>query len=304
MGADAAVVPGGVAGIGVDPVEIRFHGRGGQGTVTLAALATDAAVSSGWRAVGFPAFGPERTGAPVQAYLRLSRNEIRDRSEIRSPHVVVVQDPTLLESVDVTAGIAEGGLILLNAGSVPPALAEGPWTVVPLPATEIALRHLGTAHTSTAMLGFVAKATGWLDRDAVVAATLRRFEGPLGERNRDAALEAFAAAARQPTALVPSPASVGAPRSPEPLPARLTTGLVAAPGSSVAYRTGGWRTEVPRFLVERCTGCDLCAVFCPEGIVFRVGPHEYDFDRDFCKGCGICAVECPTDDIVMEAEVR
>ena len=72
-------------------LEIRFHGRGGQGTVTLAALATDAAFASGWHALGFPAFGPERTGAPVQAFLRLSKSPVRDRSEIRRPHVVVVQ---------------------------------------------------------------------------------------------------------------------------------------------------------------------------------------------------------------------
>lgn len=77
-----------------------------------------------------------------------------------------------------------------------------------------------------------------------------------------------------------------------------------APGTSVANHTSGWRTERPRYLWERCTGCDLCVVYCPEGIVFRVEPKRYDFDADYCKGCGICAEECPVDDIVMERESR
>ena len=84
----------------------------------------------------------------------------------------------------------------------------------------------------------------------------------------------------------------------------LPPGLVAEPGSSVVNHTGGWRTERPHFLAQACTGCDLCVVFCPEGIVYRVAPRRYDFDPDYCKGCGICAQECPVRDIVMEAEAR
>jgi pyruvate ferredoxin oxidoreductase delta subunit len=85
---------------------------------------------------------------------------------------------------------------------------------------------------------------------------------------------------------------------------KLTPGLVATPGSSTANHTGGWRTERPRFLLQACTGCDLCVVFCPEGIVHRVEAKRYDFDPDYCKGCAICAEECPVGDIVMESELR
>ena len=81
-----------------------------------------------------------------------------------------------------------------------------------------------------------------------------------------------------------------------------TIGLTAEPGSSTAGLTGGWRTQRPVFIAEACTGCDLCAVYCPEGIVFRVEAKRYDFLLDYCKGCGICAQECPVKDIVMEAE--
>jgi pyruvate ferredoxin oxidoreductase delta subunit len=84
----------------------------------------------------------------------------------------------------------------------------------------------------------------------------------------------------------------------------LPTGLVAQPGTSTANKTSGWRTEHPRFLHDKCTGCDLCIVYCPEGIVSLTSPKRYDFDADYCKGCGICVEECPVDDIVMEAEER
>jgi pyruvate ferredoxin oxidoreductase delta subunit len=84
---------------------------------------------------------------------------------------------------------------------------------------------------------------------------------------------------------------------------RLPPGLVVAPGTSVANHTGSWRTERPRFLAQACTGCNLCVVYCPEGVVFRVGPKQYDYDLDFCKGCGICAEECPVHDVEMEEEL-
>jgi len=83
-----------------------------------------------------------------------------------------------------------------------------------------------------------------------------------------------------------------------------TQGLVAQPGSSVGNHTGDWRTERPRFLQAACTGCDLCVVFCPDGVVFKIDTKRYDCDLTYCKGCGICARECPVDDVVMEAELR
>lgn len=82
----------------------------------------------------------------------------------------------------------------------------------------------------------------------------------------------------------------------------LPIALVTSPGSSETAHTDGWRAQRPRFLHAHCSGCDLCAVYCPEGVVFRVAAKEYDYLLDFCKGCGICAEECPDDDIVMEQE--
>jgi pyruvate ferredoxin oxidoreductase gamma subunit len=164
------------------PIEIRMHGRGGQGTVTLAALLVDAAFRSGWRSLGFPAFGTERTGAPVAAFARLDREPILDRGEVHHPAVVVVQDPTLTKSVDVLEGLTPDGIVLLNATAVPDELRDVPG-VLTVPATELAREHLGDSRTSTAMLGFLAGATDLVEIEAVEAAIRDRFRGDVAERN-------------------------------------------------------------------------------------------------------------------------
>lgn len=181
------------AGLTEDLVEIRFHGRGGQGTVTLAALAVDAAVRSGWWAMGFPAFGTERTGAPVAAFARLGRSEIRDRSEVRRPGVIVVQDQTLIAAVDVLEGLTPGGTVVVNAVGTPPGLSSGGYRLARVPGTDLALDHLGKPMTSTAMLGAVAAATGLIDLEAACAAIRERFPGTLGLRNERLARAAFGA---------------------------------------------------------------------------------------------------------------
>src|SRR5512137_1918950 len=96
-------------------IEIRLHGRGGQGAVTSAEILSEAAISEGNYAQAFPSFGPERRGAPVQAFFRVSAGTpIRNRSSITDPDVVVVQDPGLLSSVDVTSGLKPGGIVIIN----------------------------------------------------------------------------------------------------------------------------------------------------------------------------------------------
>lgn len=172
-------------------IEIRIHGRGGQGTVTLAGLIVDAAFAGGWQALGFPSFGTERTGAPVAAFVRLRRHPILDRSEIRAPNVVLVQDATLLGTVDVLDGVSPEGLVLINGTTVPSAL-EGRARAAP--ATALALEHLGSAKTSTAMLGFLAGATGIISIEGAVAAIRRRFTGDVADRNERCARAACALA--------------------------------------------------------------------------------------------------------------
>ena len=94
--------------------EVRFHGRGGQGAVTSAELVALSAIDEGKYAQAFPSFGPERRGAPVVAFLRVSDHQIRVRSKVYNPDIVVVLDPTLLDIVDVAAGLKPGGMVIVN----------------------------------------------------------------------------------------------------------------------------------------------------------------------------------------------
>ncbi len=103
-------------------IEIRFHGRGGQGTVVATILLAKAFFQAGWQVQTFPFFGVERRGAPVEAYVRVASEKILLRTNVSTPDHVAVQDPTLFANIDVTKGLKPGGLILLNSSSVPESL--------------------------------------------------------------------------------------------------------------------------------------------------------------------------------------
>jgi 2-oxoacid:acceptor oxidoreductase gamma subunit (pyruvate/2-ketoisovalerate family) len=142
--------------------EIRFHGRGGQGTVVAGILLAKAFFRAGFYVQTFPLFGVERRGAPVEAYLRLDRKKILIRCNIYSPDHVVVQDVKILNTVDVTAGLKPGGWILLNAKNLPDNLKPfSGYNLACVDATKIAVKHeLGTrTHPmiNTAMVGAFAK---------------------------------------------------------------------------------------------------------------------------------------------------
>jgi pyruvate ferredoxin oxidoreductase gamma subunit/2-oxoisovalerate ferredoxin oxidoreductase gamma subunit len=138
--------------------EIRFHGRGGQGTVVASVLLAKAFFSAGYYVQTFPVFGVERRGAPVEAYLRLDRNKIIIRSNVYTPNHILVQDVKLLESVNITAGLKPGGWVLLNTSRKPDNLdIFSGYRLACVDATGIAIHnHLGTpTHPiiNTAMIG-------------------------------------------------------------------------------------------------------------------------------------------------------
>ena len=181
--------------------EIRLHGRGGQGVVTAAELLSVAAFDEGKHAQAFPSFGSERMGAPVASFCRISDGEIRLREPIMEPDALIVQDPTLLHSIDVFSGLKPGGYLLINstrgfrelgiadfADGFPPGHAR---CVV---ASEIALRHVGRPLPNAALLGGFAAVSGVLALDSVLKAIREKFAGPVGEANVAAAREAYDAA--------------------------------------------------------------------------------------------------------------
>ncbi len=173
-------------------IEIRIHGRGGQGSVTAAELLAVAAFDDGREAQAFPAFGVERRGAPVQAFCRIGDKPIRRRSQIYNPDYVVVQDPTLLDTVDVLAGLKQDGTILVNTERKAPELnLDTKARVVTVPATQIALEELGRPIMNTAIMGAFAGVSGAMSLDAIERSIRHRFGEELGERNVRAAKRAY-----------------------------------------------------------------------------------------------------------------
>jgi pyruvate ferredoxin oxidoreductase gamma subunit/2-oxoisovalerate ferredoxin oxidoreductase gamma subunit len=159
-------------------VEIRFHGRGGQGTVVATILLAKAFFRDGYYVQSFPLFGVERRGAPVEAYLRLDRKEILIRTNVYTPDHVVVLDKTLLESIDVTVGLKTGGWIMVNGPEIPDYLKSwSGYKLALVDATHIALNNgLGTrTHpiVNTPMMGALARVLGMPSMKAISKAIQR-----------------------------------------------------------------------------------------------------------------------------------
>lgn len=169
--------------------QIRIHGRGGQGVVTAAELLAMAAFAEGAWAHAFPSFGSERTGAPVAAFCRISDTPVRTREPIAEPDCVIVQDATLGRHVDVLAGLRPDGQVLVN--SAMPVTLPTSASVLAVPATDLALRHIGRPVPNAALIGAFAGLTGLLRLESVEAAIRARFPGRIGDRNVTAAREAY-----------------------------------------------------------------------------------------------------------------
>lgn len=174
-------------------IELRIHGRGGQGAVTSAELLAQAAIAQGKYGQAFPSFGPERRGAPVVAFVRVSEQPIRTREKIYQPDVVVVLDASVLNFVNVADGLKAEGTLIINAPYCEETCRidygfDGRLAFVD--ADKIAREVLGVPITNTTMLGAVLKATGLLEPKEMEAALMARF-GALGQKNFNALQTAF-----------------------------------------------------------------------------------------------------------------
>ncbi len=179
-------------------VEIRIHGRGGQGVVTASDLVAMAAFAEGRHAQAFPSFGSERTGAPVVSYCRVREEEIRTREPVLHPDLLIVQDPTLLGIIDVFSGLNPQGYVLINSSkrSAELGLAERqaempPGHFMTIPAADIARKHTGRTVPNAVLLGAAAALTGLYKMESVAQAISQRFPGRVGEMNVAAAQEAY-----------------------------------------------------------------------------------------------------------------
>lgn len=178
--------------------QVRIHGRGGQGVVTGAEMLSIAAFRGGNHAQAFPSFGSERTGAPVVAFCRMDDKEIRLREPIMEPDALIIQDPTLLNQVEVLSGLKKDGYILINTRHTFEQMGLGdyvkdfnPAHLLTVGATELAVKHVGRAVPNVPLLGAFAALSGLITLAAVESAIEQKFAGAVARGNVAAAREAY-----------------------------------------------------------------------------------------------------------------
>lgn len=287
-------------------IEIRWHGRGGQGAVTSAELLALAAIEEGKFAQAFPSFGPERRGAPVLVFNRVSdATPIRARVSVTNPDIVVILDPGLLDIIDVTAGLKENGVLIINTTKT---LADikselcGPWRLAVVNATSIAREIIGVPIVNTTMLGALVRATDIIDIESLTEPLKERF-GARAKGNMDACRKAY-----EETEIAELSSVAKKSRKtfePEIFPTwqeLLPGSIVTEAGSAKQYRTGDWKSEHPVWDNQKCIKCGICYLFCPEGCIGQNKDGYFEANLYYCKGCGICARECWTGAITMVEE--
>ncbi|HVY98567.1 MAG TPA: 2-oxoacid:acceptor oxidoreductase family protein [Dongiaceae bacterium] len=174
--------------------QVRIHGRGGQGVVTAAEMLSIAAFREGRYAQAFPSFGSERTGAPVMAFCRIDDKEIRVREPVVEPDCLIVQDPTLLHQVDLFQGLRPNGYVLINSSRDAAQLGLGALAariphrhLLTVPASELALKHVGRPLPNAALLGGLAAFAGLVHLKSIAEAIAEKFSGAVAASNIAAA---------------------------------------------------------------------------------------------------------------------
>ncbi len=272
----------------------------------------EAAVIEGNYAVAFPFFGAERRGAPVLAFTRIDNNKIYSKTQVYAPDCVVVLDDSLLDTIDVVAGLKKEGSVVINSRDKPEDIDLGrEIRTAAIDATSVALEILKAPITNTAILGALAKATGVVKLESLEEAITGRFGEKLGkktgERNALAARTAYERTvigkSRGVKKLQPKkqwlPAYQELPVGGALVEEKTEAGLIG-PGSFIENKVMGWATFRPVRDREKCTMCLLCWFYCPEGTIVRISDKgDLMTNYDYCKGCGVCANECPVDAIKM-----
>jgi pyruvate ferredoxin oxidoreductase gamma subunit len=294
-------------------IRVRFHGRGGQGAKTASRIVGTAAFLSGFTAQDSPIYGAERRGAPVAAYTRLARGPIRERGLIAKPDLVVVADETLLDDsiARVLEGVTEATAVFVNSPRPPERLRETSSVTgrrAAMDLTGMMLLRMGWVGALSAPLGAVAARLLGLGEEnlrAAVAQELRSLgvSAAVIEQNLALATVCFRAAPIVPVG--ESPAEQARPASlwtPVYEPPTRGTARIAAGGNTPLRKTGDWRVFRPVLVPEKCNGCWLCYVYCPEAAIALAEGDRPVIDYDHCKGCMLCVEECPTHALVSERE--
>ncbi len=304
-------------------VNLRFHARGGQGGVTAADLCVESYDGYG---VSQPKFGAERMGSPTMSFVRLSANYdlVRSNEQVYSPHFVSVLDESLLSEIDVTAGMAEGGWLIVNTtmnqSEIEMTLGKKNLNIATIDATNIAMEVLGRNITNTIILGALVRVSNIFTMEQLADAIMARFKGELAGKNVKAINRAF-----EETCLYESPsagsidftkdtkilwqqASLGLPGYKELDLAGVwyTDNNVIKVGSD-QVNTGSWGEWNIIWDEEKCTNCAQCWYICPDFAIVIVNDEEKKgkykmagIDQFHCKSCQNCIETCPVKAISKE----
>lgn len=269
--------------------EMLLTGRGGEGVLLASQLLADTFARAGSFVQSFPEFKAERRGAPISAFLRRDDEPIRRRFKVRDCDVLVGVTPSP-PTPEALASVRPGGLVVLNREARYP--HSGDRRIARVPASRIA-RELGILSAEGRPMGNVAVLGACVrlllpDGLEYLEQAIRARMGALAERNVLAAREGFARCTVQHAAAGDTPLEV----------AHVAAAAGAAwpefpvsTTSSLANATGSWSLERP-VLLDACSACGVCALFCPEGAIHRAD-GRMEIDLAYCKGCGICEVVCP-----------
>jgi len=295
-------------------IEIRFHGRGGQGAKIASRILGRSGFLCGLWAQDFALYGAERRGAPVVSFTRLSAEPIDRRGYIDFPELVVVMDASLLRDApeQVFHGVGPATPVLINGAGPAAKLVEEQRSsahFVFVDLTGIARRAIGSPLVSAAAAATAAKCIPAIELAAfeqAVRAELTEFGLPaeLIEKNLLAARQAHALTPvvdLAPAAL-PITKTISLEKLPYPLSSRFAGPAIRHRGSAALRATGNWRTERPVIDLAKCKRCFLCYLYCPEAAMKLDAENFPHVDYQHCKGCLICYEECPTQAIARTVE--
>jgi len=294
-------------------IEVRFHGRGGQGAKIASRILGHSANLAGLYGQDFALFGAERRGAPVVSFTRIGREPIDRRGEIDRPDLVVVLDGSLLREApgQVYRGVDDATPLFVNADPqrfLTTALPAANYRAIDM--QQLALESIGRGFVSAIAAAVAAKQVAAVNF-AHLSAAMRQELGEFGlapeviEKNIAAARLAYEST---PVATLPSaPARESEnPTSWQAVPylggAQFAGPTIRHRGSAALRQTGSWRSERPVIELGKCKRCFLCYLYCPEAAMQLDGDNFPHVDYDHCKGCMICYEECPTDAISRRLE--
>lgn len=288
-------------------LEIRWHGRGGQGAITVSRVLAMAALKKGLFVQSFPEYGPERGGAPMRAYNRLDTRQIKLHCGVYAPDIVAVLDQTLLAAEDVTEGLKEDGTLVVNTPQSPQeirALTNFGGKIFTVDADAIAKQT--NKFPNVPLLGALMRALDSIPLQEVEQALREFLSEKLSESKAQLNVEALQRGYEE---AVESPKGSLARRARRVPPAlrsyrELPIGGAITRENREESHTGGWRQQKPVFDETLCIHCLLCWVNCPEPAILTENQKMLGYDYRYCKGCGGCFASCPVGAISMVPEAE